>query len=184
MTRDAKGGHGPWGLLAEFHDPTAVVRAMERTREAGYTRIEGYSPFPMEELSEAMGWHTRGRLPRLVLLGGLLGAITGYGLQYWVSVHAYPLNVGGRPLHSWPAFIPVTFEMAVLFASGAAVLGMLALNGLPRPHHPVFNVAEFKLATTDRFFICIEAKDPRFDLEETRRFLEGLDPVKVTVVES
>jgi hypothetical protein len=137
----------------------------------------------MEELSEAMGWHTRGRLPKLVLLGGILGALTGYGLQYYTAVIAYPLNVAGKPLHSWPAFIPVTFEMAILFAAGTAVLGMLALNGLPRPHHPIFNVEDFKLATTDKFFICIEAKDPRFDPVETRRFLEGLDPVKVSEVE-
>ena len=179
MTREKR----LWGLLAEFREPAAVVRAMERTREAGYTKLEGYSPFPMEELSEAMGWHTRGRLPKLVLLGGLLGAATGYGLQYYTAVVAYPLNVGGRPLHSWPSFIPVTFEMAVLFAALTAVLGMLALNGLPRPHHPVFNVEDFKLATTDRFFICIQATDPRFDPAETRRFLEGLGPVKVSEVE-
>jgi len=172
-----------WGLLAEFRDPSAVVRAMERIHDAGYTRIDGFSPFPMEELSEAMGWHTRGRLPKLVLLGGILGALTGYGLQYYTAVIAYPLNVAGKPLHSWPAFIPVTFEMAILFAAGTAVLGMLALNGLPRPHHPIFNVEDFKLATTDKFFICIEAKDPRFDPVETRRFLEGLDPVKVSEVE-
>jgi hypothetical protein len=172
-----------YGLMAEFHDPASIVRAAAAAREAGYKRMDGYSPFPMEELSEAMGWHTRGRLPKLVLLGGLAGALAGYGLQYWTSVIAYPLNVGGRPLHSWPAFIPVTFEMAVLFAALTAVLGMLALNGLPRPHHPVFNAEGFALATTDRFFLCIEARDPLFDLDRTRRFLEGLGPAKVTDVE-
>jgi len=172
-----------YGLMAEFPDPAAIVRAAASARKAGYKKMDGYSPYPMEALSEAMGWHTRGRLPKLVLLGGLAGAAAGYGLQYYVSVIAYPLNIGGRPLHSWPAFIPVTFEMAVLFAALTAVLGMLALNGLPRPHHPVFNVESFALATTDRFFLCIEAKDPLFDIERTRSFLEGLGPAKVSDVE-
>ena len=173
-----------YGLMAEFEDPAAVVRAAERAREAGYRRMDGYSPFPMEELSEALGWHTRGRLPKLVMLGGLIGGIAGYGLQYWVSVIAYPLNIGGRPLHSWPMFIPVTYEMTILFAALTAVLGMLALNGLPRPHHPVFNVEGFARASADRFFLCIEAQDPRFDPVVTRRFLEGLDPVKVSEVDA
>ncbi|HXI03460.1 MAG TPA: DUF3341 domain-containing protein [Candidatus Saccharimonadales bacterium] len=173
-----------YGLMAEFDDAAAIVRAARSAYAAGYRRMDGFSPFPMEELSEALGWHTRGRLPKIVLLGGILGALSGYGLQYWVSVIAYPLNVGGKPLQSWPAFIPVTFEMTILFAAISAVLGMLALNGLPRPYHPVFNVDDFALATTDRFFLCIEAADPIFEAAKTRRFLEGLGPVKVSDVAS
>ncbi len=171
---------GLYGLMAEFRDPNEVVAAARRAYQAGYRRMDGFSPFPIEELSEALGWRTRGRLPKLVLAGGLLGAGGGYLLQYWVSVHAYPLNVGGKPLHSWPAFIPITFELGILFAAFAAVLGMLWLNGLPRPHHPVFNAPNFALATTDRFFLCIEAADPLFDRAATRRFLEGLNAAEVS----
>ena len=175
---------GVYGLMAEFRDVTSIVAAAHRAREAGYRKMDAYTPFPIEELAEALGWKTRGRLPRLVLAGGLAGAATGYGLQYWVSVIAYPVNVGGRPLHSWPSFIPVTFEMAILFAALTAVLGMLALNGLPRPHHPVFNAPKFALASTDRFFLCIEAADPLFDAAGTRRFLESLDPSDVSQVDA
>lgn len=173
---------GLYGLMAEFHDPTEVVAAARRAYAEGYRRMDGFSPFPIEELSEALGWHTRGRLPKLVLAGGLTGAVGGYLLQYWTAVHAYPLNVGGKPLHSWPAFIPIAFELGILFAAFAAVLGMLGLNGLPRPHHPVFNAPNFALASTDRFFLCIEASDPLFDRAATRRFLESLNPTVVSDV--
>ena len=172
------------GLMAEFHDVGSIISAAHRAHEAGYRMMDAYTPFPIEELAEALGWRTRGRLPRFVLLGGLVGAATGYGLQYWVSVIAYPVNVGGRPLHSWPSFIPVTFEVAILFAALTAVLGMLALNGLPRPHHPVFNAPNFALASTDRFFLCIEAADPRFDLAATRQFLESLNASEVSQVDA
>jgi hypothetical protein len=170
-----------YGLLAEFYDANALVDAVARVREAGYRRIDAYTPFPIEGLAELLGFHER-KLPLLVLLGGLAGCAAGYGLQYWVSVVAYPLNIGGRPLHSWPAFIPVTFETTILVAAFTAVLGMLALNGLPMPYHPVFNVPRFALASRDRFFLLIEATDPRFDREETRRFLEGLGPREVSDV--
>jgi len=173
---------GLYGLMAEFHDPTEVVAAARRAYAEGYRRMDGFSPFPIEELSEALGWHTRGRLPKMVLAGGLTGAVGGYLLQYWTAVHAYPLNVGGKPLHSWPAFIPIAFELGILFAAFAAVLGMLGLNGLPRPHHPVFNAPNFALASTDRFFLCIEASDPLFDRAATRRFLESLNPTVVSDV--
>jgi hypothetical protein len=167
---------GLYGLMAEFHEPAALVAAAHRTREAGYSKVDGYSPFPIEELSEALGHH-HSWLPALVLGGGALGAVVGYGLQYWASVIEYPLNVGGRPFHSWPAFIPPTFETTILFAGLTCVLGMLALNGLPEPYHPVFNVPSFALASKDRFFLCIEASDPKFDEEQTRRFLGGLEGV-------
>lgn len=165
---------GLYGLLAEFRDTSAIVAAARDAYAAGYRVMDAYTPFPIEELSEALGWRTRGRLPKLVLAGGIAGMATGYGLQYYASVIAYPVNVGGRPFHSWPSFIPITFEMAILFAALTAVLGMLALNGLPRPYHPVFNAPHFALATSDRFFLCIESRDPRFDHEGTRQFLLGL----------
>jgi hypothetical protein len=172
---------GVYGLLAEFADPSALVAATDRARREGYRRMDAYSPFPIEELHEALGGHAT-RLPLIVLIGGLAGCLGGYGLQYWVSAIAYPLNVGGRPFHSWPAFIPVTFECTILAAAITAVLAMLGLNGLPMPYHPVFGVPRFALATRNRFFLCIEARDEQFDLEATRRFLETLNPREVTAV--
>jgi hypothetical protein len=167
--------------MAEFEDPSALVAAARQAHREGYRRMEGYSPFPIEELHEALGLHHT-RLPLVVLVGGLFGCIGGYSLQYWTSAIAYPLNVGGKPFHSWPAFIPVTFECTILAAALSAVLGMLALNGLPMPYHPVFNVPRFALASRNRFFLCIEARDPKFDLENTRRFLETLNPREVSTV--
>jgi hypothetical protein len=171
-----------YGVMAEFSDPSSLVAATSRAREAGYRRMDAYSPFPIEELHEALGEHDS-RLPLVVLIGGLLGCIGGYGLQYWVSVIAYPINVGGKPFHSWPMFIPVTFECSILGAALSAVLGMLALNGLPMPYHPVFNVPRFALASRNRFFLVIQATDKKFDLQATRRFLETLNPLEVTTVE-
>jgi hypothetical protein len=167
--------------MAEFDDPTALVAATGRAREEGYRRMDAYSPFPIEELHEALG-APPSRLPFIVLIGGIVGCIGGYALQYWVSVIAYPVNVGGKPMHSWPAFIPVTFECTILAAALAAVLGMLALNGLPMPYHPVFNVPRFALASRNRFFLVIEATDARFEIDATRRFLEALNPREVTTV--
>ncbi len=171
-----------YALLAEYDDPKAVLRAAERAYEEGYRKMEAYSPFPIEGLSEAVGFH-KTRLPMMVFMGGLLGALIAYGGQYWVEAIAYPVNVGGRPFHSWPAYVPVTFEMTVLFASLTAVIGMLALNGLPRPYHPIFNAPRFALASRNRFFLAIEAIDPKFDLDATRRFLESTGPFEVTEVE-
>jgi hypothetical protein len=171
-----------YGLMAEFASPADLIAAARKVREAGYVKIDAYSPYPMEALSEALGLH-RSPLPKLVLAGGVLGAGVGYGLQYWASVIEYPMNVGGRPFHSWPAFIPATFETAVLFAALAAVLGMLGLNGLPEPYHPVFNVPTFALASRDRFFLCIEAVDPRFHHDETWSFLVSLGARAVSEVE-
>ncbi len=164
-----------YGLMAEFPDPASVVAAARRVREAGYRKVDAFSPYPIEELSEALEFH-KSKLPLLVLIGGAAGLVGGYGLQYWTSVIDYPLNIGGRPFHSWVAFIPPTFETTILGAALTAVLGMLALNGLPEPYHPVFNVPRFALASKDRFFICIEATDPKFDHDETWRFLVSLGP--------
>ena len=170
-----------YGLMAEFDNPTALVAAAERARLAGYRKMDAYSPIPIEELSEALGLR-RTRLPVLVFLGGLAGGLGGYGLEYWSSVLEYPLNIGGRPFHSWPQFIPVTFETTVLGAALTCFFAMWALNGLPQPYHPVFNAPAFARASTDRFFLVIESADPRFALDKTREFLEGLHPVGVSEV--
>ena len=172
-----------YGLIAEFPSATDLVGAARKAHEAGFRRMDAYSPFPIEELAEALDFHYN-RLPLLVLVGGIVGGFLGYALQYWTSVVAYPINVGGRPLHSWPSFLPATFETTVLFAALTAVLGMLALNGLPMPHHPIFHAERFALASRDSFFLCIEAEDPRFDRERTRAFLESLEPRQVTEVEN
>jgi hypothetical protein len=171
-----------YGLMAEFESPTDVVAAARRAYEEGYRKMDAFSPFPIEELSEAIGFH-RNRLPLIVLIGGILGCVGGFALCYWASVYAYPLNVGGRPLNSWPSFIPVTFETTILLAALSAVFGMLALNGLPQPYHPVFNAPRFELASRNSFFLLIEAKDPHFNLEATRAFLDSLGCREVTDVE-
>jgi len=170
-----------YGLLAEFDTPTELVVAARRAYEEGFRRMDAYSPFPIEELAEAIGMHSD-RVPLVVLVGGILGGLGGYMLQYWINVISYPVNVGGRPFHSWPAFIPVTFEMTILFAGLAGAFGMLALNGLPMPFHPLFNSSRFAFATRDRFFLCIEAADPKFDLIGVRTFLESLNPRSVSEV--
>ena len=171
-----------YGLMAEFADPTALVDAARRAREEGFTKLDAYSPYPIEALTEALDIHDR-KLPAVVLGGGILGGLAGYALCYWCSVIAYPLNVGGKPFHSVPAFIIPTFETTILFAAFAAVLGMLGLNGLPMPYHPVFNAPRFALASRDRFFLCIEAKDPKFDHDDTWAFLTKLGPRVVMDVE-
>jgi Protein of unknown function (DUF3341) len=172
-----------YGVVAEFLTEHDLIHAVEKTREAGYRRIEAYTPFPAEGLYEALALK-RNNVPLITLIGGLTGGLGGFFFQLWVSAVAYPVNIGGRPLNSWPAFIPVTFELTVLGAALSAVFGMLALNGLPRPHHPLFNVNRFvKHATSDRFFLCIEARDPKFSLSESARFLKGLNAVHVDEVE-
>jgi hypothetical protein len=172
---------GSHGLLAEFATPGALVAAARQAWTCGYRRLDAYSPYPVEELAEALHLG-RSRLPRLVLGGGVAGAIAGYALQYWTTVVAYPLNVGGRPLHSWPSFIVPTFETTILFAAGAAVAGLLWLNRLPEPHHPLFNVEAFAGASSNRFFLCIESQDPRYDTARTRELLTGLGALVVTEV--
>ncbi len=170
------------GLMAEFHTPTELVEAAEKATAAGYTQYDCYTPFPIEELVEAMP-HRRNWLPFMVLMGGLLGGTGGFSLAYLTSAVIYPLNVGGRPLNSWPSFIPVTFECTVLLAALTAVIGMLALNGFPMPYHPVFNEKRFAMASRDRFFLCIESIDPKFDLDETWSFLSRLQPTQVSQVD-
>jgi Alternative complex III, ActD subunit len=164
-----------YGLMAEFEDATALVAATERAHAAGYRRMDAYSPFPIEELHHAMG-SPHSKLPLIVLIGGIVGCLGGFFLQYWASAIAYPLNVGGRPLNSWPAFIPVTFECTILVAALSAVLGMLGLNGLPMPYHPVFNVERFALASRSRFFLVIESRDKNFEPDTTREFMVTLNP--------
>lgn len=170
-----------YGVMAEFDTPGALVRAAKEAREKGYRKLDAYSPYPIEELNEALHLH-RNKLPLLVLIGGILGGLTGYLLQYYVTVWYFPINIGGRPLHSWPSYIVITFELTVLFASATAFFGTLALNGLPMPYHPVFNVPRFALASRDRFFLCIEAADPMFDRRTTPAFLESLDAREVSEV--
>src|SRR5688572_28260247 len=170
-----------YGMVAEFDEPTSLVAAAHSAYAAGYRKMDAYSPIPIEELHEALGFHHT-KLPMIVLAGGIAGLLLGYGLEYWTSAIAYPMNVGGRPFHSWPSFIPVAFETTILGAALAAVLGMLALNGLPMPYHPIFNAPRFALASRNRFFLCIEARDPKFERDETQRFLEGLNPRGVSEV--
>jgi hypothetical protein len=171
-----------YGVMAEFETSQALVEAARRAHGEGYRRMDAYSPMPIEELHDALHMHDN-RLPKIVLGGGILGALGGYGFQYWVATIAYPMNVGGRPLHSWPTMIPVTFETTILAAALSAVLGMLALNGLPQPFHPVFNVPRFALASRNRFFLCIEARDPKFDIDATRSFLASLGAREVSTVD-
>jgi len=172
-----------YGLMAEFDSPSDLVAAARKTYEAGYKKIDAYTPFPIEELAEAIGFHRNG-VPLVVLVGGILGCLSGYLLQWWIATISYPVNVGGRPYHSWPAFIVVTFELTILFAVLSAVFGMLALNGLPMPYHPVFNVPRFAFATKDRFFLMVFCSDPKYDSRDTRNFLQSLGPRTISEVPS
>ena len=170
-----------YGVIAEFDSPTALVNAARAAREKGYRKLDAYSPFPIEELSDALHLH-KNWLPLIVLLGGIAGGIAGFLLQYYVTVVYFPINVAGRPLNSWPAYIVISFEVTILFAAISAVLGLLALCGLPMPYHPVFNVPRFALASRNRFFLCIEAADPLFDHDRTCSFLESLEASEVSEV--
>jgi Alternative complex III, ActD subunit len=177
-------GSGPiYGLMAEFDSAQELVAAAHKTHAEGYRKIDAYSPFPIEGLAEAIGFH-KNRVSLVVLIGGLIGLISAYSLQYWVAVITYPTNIGGRPYHSWPSFIIVTFELTILFGGVSSAVGMLALNGLPLPYHPVFNVPEFAQATDNKFFLVVESTDPIFDAAGTRSFLSGLAPRMITEVPS
>jgi Alternative complex III, ActD subunit len=169
---------GTYGVIAEFASPTELMTAAEATRDAGYTHMDAFSPFPIHGLHEAVGMHSTG-MSALVLGGGILGGIGGFFMCWYASVVSYPLNIGGKPLNSWPAWIPITFECTILLAAFAAVFGMLALNGLPMPYHPVFNVRRFDQASRDKFFLVIQARDPKFDLDGVWTFLESLHPREV-----
>ena len=171
-----------YGLMAEFDDPASLLAATRHAYHDGYRRMDAYSPFPVEGLAEALGAR-RKAVPLIVLLGGLVGCFGGFFMQYYIAAIYFPLNIGGRPLNSWPAFIPVTFELTVLVAALSAVFGLLALNGLPMPYHPTFNVPRFKFASRDRFFLCIETADPKFDRERTREYLLRLEAREVNEVE-
>lgn len=172
-----------YGMMAEFVSPDELLHATERAYAEGYRRMDAYTPTPIHGLAEALGVHST-KVPLVVLIGGLTGAVTGYTLQVFMAQWSYAHNTGGKPLYSWPSWIPITFELTVLFASFAAVFGMLLMNGLPRPYHPVFNHAQFAArASDDRFFLCIEATDPKFDVDRTRDFLRNLNPMEVADVE-
>ncbi|MBI1880381.1 MAG: DUF3341 domain-containing protein [Chloroflexi bacterium] len=171
-----------YGLLAEFAEPEALLDRARRTYAAGYRRLAAYTPFPVEGLSQAIGLRQT-KLPLLVLLGGIAGAVGGFFLQYYAAVLDYPWNIGGRPFNSWPSFMIVTFEATVLTAAAVTVVGMLVFNKLPMLYHPVFNAPRFKLASRDRFFLCVKATDPQFDVVETRQFLESFGPEEVVAVE-
>jgi hypothetical protein len=172
-----------YGLMAEFDSPQELLEAAHKTHGAGYKKLDAFSPFPIEGLADAIGFH-KNMVPFVVLVGGIIGGLSGYLLQYYVAVITYPLNVGGRPYHSWPSFIIVTFEMTILFAGLSAVFGMLALNGLPQPYHPVFNVSEFAKASENKFFLVVFSTDPKYDASRTREFLKGLAPRAISEVPS
>jgi hypothetical protein len=172
---------GIYGLIAEFDNPTALVKAARAAREKGYRKLDAFSPFPIEGLNDALHLH-KNKLPLIVLAGGIVGGLTGYLLQYYITVISFPINIGGRPLHSWPSYIIITFELTILFGALSAVLGMLGLCGLPMPYHPVFNAPRFALASRNRFFLCIESADPLFDLAATGDFLRALEPHEVSEV--
>jgi hypothetical protein len=174
---------GIYGLMAEFDSAQDLLDAAHKTHEAGYQKLDAYSPFPVEGLAEAIGFE-KNRVALVVLIGAIIGGLSAYALQYWVAVITYPVNVGGRPYHSWPSFIIVTFELTILFGGLSAAIGMLALNNLPMPYHPVFNVAEFAKASENKFFLVVESTDPKFDAASTRSFLMGLAPRMVAEVPS
>ncbi len=174
-------GHDVYGVAAEFNSAHELLEAAGRVRDEGYRHFDTFSPLPIHGMEDATGQGFT-RLPWVVFVLGLLGAAAGFGLQYWTSVIDYPLNIGGKPLNSWPAFVPITFECTILAAGLTSAIAMILMNGLPRPHHPIFNTPNFDRASVDRFFLCVESDDPKFDREATRTFLEGLNPNAVSEV--
>ncbi|HEY6111766.1 MAG TPA: DUF3341 domain-containing protein [Chthoniobacterales bacterium] len=171
-----------FGLAAEFETHADLVRAAEVACARGYRKMDGFAPFPVEGLAKALG-KQRSWLPLLVLIGGIIGALGGYFMQWYANLIDYPINIGGRPLHSRPAFIPITFELSVLAAGLIAFFGALFFSGLPRLYHPLFHLPEFERASQDRFFLCIEARDAEFDAAKTREFLESLRPIRIAEVQ-
>ena len=172
---------GLYGVIAEFSDPQALLDAANKAREKGYTELDAFSPFPIHGLAEAVGF-SKTRLSTVVLVMGLLGGIGGFFMCWYANVISYPINIGGKPFNSWPAWIPITFECAILLAAFGAVFGMLALNGLPMPYHPVFNVRRFDQASRDKFFLVVQARDPKFNLDEVRDFFDTLQPREIVDV--
>jgi len=170
-----------YGLLAEFDGPESLLAAAEKTNDAGYHSTDAFTPFPVHGMAEALG-HPKTLVPRLVLIGGIIGGLSAYFMEWDANVISYPINIGGRPLNSWPAFIPITFELTVLGAALTAFFFSLGLSGLPRPYHPIFNVPEFERASQDRFFLCIEATDRVFHSDRTREFLQSLHPLAIAEV--
>jgi hypothetical protein len=179
---DARKAVAIYGLVAEFDAPETVLSATRKARDAGYTALDAYSPMPVAGLAEAIGFE-RTRLPLLVLIAGIFGMLFGFFMQYYANAFSFPLNIDGKPYNSWPSFIPITFELTILFAALMATFGMLALNGLPKTYHPIFNNPRFVLASNDRFFLCIEARDKQFDLVKTKEFLKALNPASLYEVE-
>jgi hypothetical protein len=174
--------HGVYGLIAEFDSPASLLAAAERVTSAGYTRTDAFSPFPIHGLDDAIGFKENKVAP-IILGGGVIGLVGGFALQYYCQVMAYPMNIGGRPFYSWVSWIPPTFEMTILVAAIFAFIGMIALNGLPQPYHPVFNAPRFALASQERFFLVVEASDPKFDTDRTKAFLAGLNPREVVALD-
>lgn len=178
----APNDHGPWGLVAEFDNADALIAAAKKAREAGYSRLDGYTPYPVPEVADAIGF-PRSEIGAIMFIGGMIGAISGFMMLNWVSGHDYPHIVAGKPyLLSWPMFIPITWELLVLTASLSGVIGLFALCGLPMPYHPLFNVTQFARASKDRFFLAIESVDPQYDATKTKSFLGGLSPLSVEEV--
>jgi len=174
---------GTYALVAEFASAEELLEAAEKTGAEGYRNTDAYTPFPVPGLSDALRFHDL-RMPWLIFIGGLIGGFFGYTLQWYTATIDSPLNVGGKPFNSLPSFFPVTFECTILFASLTAFLCTFGLNGLPKPYHPIFNTPGFLRATKDRFFLAIEKSDPMFDTDETRKFLETLNPIAVSEVEN
>jgi len=170
-----------YGLIAEFRTGDALLEAAKRARDDGYRELEAYAPYPIEGIAEAVGFKSS-KVPLMTLVGGIVGGLGGYFLQWYSAVIDYPINVGGRPLHSWPSFIPATFELTILGAALFAVVGMLIANGLPQLHHPIFNAPDFEQATRNRFFLCLPAHDPHYDEKHSKAFLQGLQPMSIAEV--